>query len=62
MNSLGVKPFVNSLYTDLSDGMVLLQLFDKVQPGIVDWKKVNQPPFKKMGANMKKIENLNYGW
>jgi hypothetical protein len=60
MNSLGVKPFVNNLYSDLDDGMVLLQLFDAVQPGVVNQQRVNQPPFKKMGANMKKIENLNY--
>jgi len=39
MNSLGVDPFVNNLYLDLRDGLVLLQLFDKVEPGIVDWKK-----------------------
>jgi hypothetical protein len=60
MNSLGVDPFVNHLYEDLRDGIVLLQLLDKIQPGIVDWKKVNQPPFKAMGGNMKKIENCNY--
>ncbi len=36
------------------------QLFDKVQPGIVDWKKVNRPPYKAMGGNMKKLENCNY--
>jgi hypothetical protein len=60
MNSLGVKPFVYRLYQDLSDGTVLLQLFDKVFPGSVDWSKVNQPPFKKMGAQMKKLENCNY--
>ena len=37
-----------------------VQLFDKVQPGIVDWDKVNKKPFKKMGGNMKKLENCNY--
>ena len=26
MNSLGVDPFVNSLYQDLKDGLVLLQV------------------------------------
>ena len=26
MNSLGVSPFVNSLYQDLKDGLVLLQV------------------------------------
>lgn len=60
MNSLGVNPFVNNLYQDLNDGLVLLQLFDKVKPGIVNWDKVNQRPFKKMGGNMKKLENCNY--
>jgi len=60
MNSLGVNPFVNSLYQDLRDGLVLIQLFDKIQPGVVNWDKVNQPPWKAMGGNMKKIENDNY--
>ena len=60
MNSLGVDPFVNHLYEDLRDGLVLLQLLDKVQPGIVDWKKVNHPPWKAVGGNMQKIENCNY--
>jgi len=60
MNSLGVSPFVNSLYQDLRDGLVLIQLFDKIQPGIVNWERVNQPPWKAMGGNMKKIENDNY--
>lgn len=60
MNSLGVNPFVNNLYKDLRDGLVLIQLFDKIQPGIVNWDRVNQPPFKKIGGNMKKLENCNY--
>ena len=60
MNSLGVNPFVNNLYQDLRDGLVLIQLFDKIKPGIVDWNRVNQPPYKKMGGNMQKIENSNY--
>lgn len=60
MNSLGVNPFVNSLYQDLRDGLVLIQLFDKIQPGLVKWDRVNQPPWKAMGGNMKKIENDNY--
>ena len=39
---------------------MLLQLFDKIKPGIVNWNKVNKPPFKQMGGKMKKIENCNY--
>jgi len=60
MNSLGVEPFVNNLYEDLRDGLVLIQLFEKVSPGIVEQKKVNYPPWKAMGAGIKKIENCNY--
>jgi len=37
-----------------------VQLFDKVKPGIVKWDKVNRRPFKKMGGNMKRLENCNY--
>ena len=39
MNSLGVKPYVNYLYGDLYNGLVIFQLYDFIQPGIVDWKK-----------------------
>jgi len=60
MNSLGVDPHVNYMYEDLRDGIVLLQLFDKIWPGIVEWKKVNYPPWKQPGGDMKKIENDNY--
>jgi len=56
MNSLGVDPFVNNLYLDLRDGLVLIQLFNKVQPGIVDDKRVNWHP----KTNFNKIENCNY--
>jgi len=56
MNSLGVDPFVNNLYEDLRDGTILLQLFEKVSPGIVDQKRVNwNPP-----NTYKKLENDNY--
>ncbi|CAH8508882.1 unnamed protein product [Schistosoma turkestanicum] len=37
INSLGVKPYITHLYTDLSNGLVLLQLIDKIQPNTVDW-------------------------
>ncbi|KAF2075329.1 hypothetical protein CYY_003358 [Polysphondylium violaceum] len=60
MNSLGVDPFVNHLYEGVCDGLALIQLFDKIYPGLVDHKRVNYPPYKAMGAEMKKIENCNY--
>jgi hypothetical protein len=42
------------------DGLVLLQLEDIVRPGVVDWNRVNRPPYPRIGAMMKKIENCNY--
>ncbi|XP_041111448.1 plastin-3-like isoform X1 [Polyodon spathula] len=59
MNSLGVNPHVNHLYSDLQDALVILQLYEKIKVP-VDWNKVNKPPYPKLGANMKKLENCNY--
>ncbi|XP_014888470.1 plastin-1 [Poecilia latipinna] len=59
MNSLGVSPRVNHLYRDLCDGLVILQLLEKVKV-VVNWKKVNNPPYPQLGGNMKKLENCNY--
>ena len=39
MNSLGVNPQVNWLYSDLTDGLILFQIFDVIQPGIVNWDR-----------------------
>jgi len=57
MNSLGVDPFVNNLYEDLRDGLILLQILDKIEPGIVDWGGVNS---KKPLNKFKQVENCNY--
>ncbi|KAJ3089397.1 hypothetical protein HK102_006472 [Quaeritorhiza haematococci] len=57
LNSLGVEPFVNNLFDDLRDGLVLLQAMDKVRPGLVEWKKVNKAP---VPSKFKKVENTNY--
>ncbi|XP_072370389.1 plastin-2 isoform X2 [Scyliorhinus torazame] len=59
MNSLGVTPRVNHLYSDLQDALVILQLYEKIKVP-VDWSRVNKPPYPKLGANMKKLENCNY--
>ncbi|XP_034358446.2 plastin-3-like [Arvicanthis niloticus] len=59
MNSLGVNPHVNHLYADLQDALVILQLYERIKVP-VDWSKVNKPPYPKLGANMKKLENYNY--
>uniref|UniRef100_A0A4W3HRM3 Plastin-3 n=1 Tax=Callorhinchus milii TaxID=7868 RepID=A0A4W3HRM3_CALMI len=59
MNSQGVNPQVNHLYSDLADALVILQLYEKIKVP-VDWDRVNRPPYPKLGANMKKLENCNY--
>ncbi|KAJ8276531.1 hypothetical protein COCON_G00082830 [Conger conger] len=59
MNSLGVNPHVNHLYSDIQDALVILQLYEKTRVP-VDWNKVNKPPYTKIGSNMKKLENCSY--
>lgn len=61
LNSLDVQPPVNSLFDDLRDGTILLQAYDKVIPGSVNWRHVNKPPAS--GNEMlrfKAVENTNY--
>lgn len=61
MNSLDVKPPVQSFFDDLRDGNVLLQVYDKVIPGSVNWRHVNKAPAS--GAELmrfKALENTNY--
>jgi len=57
MNSLGVDPYVNNLYEDLRDGLILLQILDKIEPGCVNWGRVNS---KKPLNKFKQVENCNY--
>ncbi|CEF64966.1 Fimbrin [Strongyloides ratti] len=59
MNSMGVKPFVNWLYGDLQDGLIIFQLYDVIKPGIVNWKNV-VTTFRKLQMLMDKISNCNY--
>src|SRR6201996_11360 len=61
LNSLDVQPAVNSLYDDLRDGTILLQAYDKVVKGSVNWRHVNKPPAH--GGELmrfKAVENTNY--
>ncbi|CUS25031.1 LAQU0S25e00342g1_1 [Lachancea quebecensis] len=61
LNSLDVDPPVVSLFEDLKDGLVLLQAYEKVMPGAVNWKVVNKRPSS--GAEVsrfKALENNNY--
>ncbi|PRP86548.1 fimbrin/plastin [Planoprotostelium fungivorum] len=56
-NSLGVDPQLTSITKNtLSDGLVLLQLLDKIQPGIVNWSKVHRVNPSKF----QQVEHCNY--
>lgn len=60
LNSLDVNPVVNSLFDDLRDGTVLLQAYDKVIPGSVQWRHVNKAPAGGELMRFKAVENTNY--
>lgn len=63
MNSMGVKPFVNYIYEDLSNGLIIFQLYDIIKPGIVDWKRVNNNLTSdkiKFKINFLILDNCNY--
>jgi len=59
MNSLGVSPYVNNLSSDLADGLIIFQLYDIINPGVVQWTKVTRK-FSRMKKFMEKLENCNY--
>ncbi|XP_075056651.1 plastin-1 isoform X2 [Mixophyes fleayi] len=59
MNSLGVNPYVNHMYSDMNDALVIFQLYDRTRVP-VNWSHVNRRPFTAFGGHMKKIENCNY--
>ncbi|XP_073834434.1 plastin-2 fimbrin isoform X1 [Musca autumnalis] len=59
MNSMGVSPHVNWLYSDLADGLVIFQLCDIIKPGIVNWNRVHKR-FTPLRKFMEKLENCNY--
>lgn len=55
---MGVSPYVNRIYNDLCDGLIIFQLYDIIKPGTVDWKRVISK-FNKMRMLMEKIGELN---
>jgi plastin-1 len=60
LNSLGLDDvYINYLFDgSLADGLVILKAMDKIEPGIVHWKKVNlKTPIT---IKFKRIENCNY--
>ncbi|VDN59057.1 unnamed protein product [Dracunculus medinensis] len=59
MNSMGVNPYVNWLYSDLTNGCIIFQLYDVIRPGFVNWKRV-VTKFSKLKGMMDQIQNCNY--
>jgi len=52
LNSLGVNPFLSELYGPLTDGLILLQAWEKMAPGSVEQRRVEKTPknpFQKLG-------------
>ena len=61
LNSLDVQPNVQSFFDDLRDGTILLQAYDKIIKGSVNWRHVNKRPAH--GGEVmrfKAVENTNY--
>jgi len=57
MNSLGLDEelYVTNLYEDSRSGVLLLKVIDKIKPGCINWKNVDQTATNKF----KKIVNCN---
>jgi hypothetical protein len=58
INSLNIDDlYINNLYDDSKDGLVMLKVEDKLQPGIVDWKVIDKKPNNpyKKGINCGKV-------
>jgi len=57
INTLGIDNlYINNLFEDCKDGLVLLKVIDKIEPGLVCWSKVEKKPKNKF----KKVSNNNY--
>lgn len=60
INSMGVSPHVNWLYSDLADGLIVFQLYDIIKPGVVNWSRVHRRFANERKKFMEKLENCNY--
>lgn len=60
LNSMDVDPGIFHLFEDLKDGNAILQAFDKVVPGSVQWRRVSRPREGTPLSRFKMVENTNY--
>jgi plastin-1 len=57
INTLGIGDlYINNLFEDCRDGLTLLKVIDRIEPGTVKWKRVEKKPNNKF----KKLSNCNY--
>ncbi|CAM9190224.1 unnamed protein product [Ectocarpus sp. 4 AP-2014] len=59
INSLAIDNgdlYINNLFADVQNGSAILKVMDRIQPGVVVWKRVNIAPKNRF----KKVENGNY--
>ena len=56
LQSLGLNFTINNLYDDCRSGLVILRTEDHLEPGCVDWSKVNLNP----KSIYERVENCNY--
>lgn len=48
INSLNIEDlYINNLYEEVKDGLVLLKVLSKLEPSSVDWKRVEKNPNNK---------------
>ena len=53
INSLNIDGvFVKDLYDDVKDGVLLCKVIEKLKPGLVNWKQVQDPPKNDMSRNI----------
>ena len=53
INSLGLPDvYVNNLYEECKTGLLMLQIIDKIKPGIVNWKIVDKKVKNKFSATV----------
>ena len=56
MQSLGLNLTISNLYEDCRTGIPVLKIEDRLQPGIVNWARVNMAP----KSIYERVENCNY--
>jgi len=65
INSLGIEDvYINNLFTDFNDGVLINKLIHKINESLVDWKKIDLKPnndFKKNINNNEAVKSCKDG-